>query len=112
MKAMTRLITRTMIILLAGASVSYGPKIDEDRMQRDIAVGENVLGTLIKQEFNNERSFFPLEINGAYQVGYGVTFMLPGDYTAQMLFTIAGTERVYISGGQSFNVSNGNHEIE
>jgi hypothetical protein len=110
---MTRLIMHTVIILLAGTSVSYGQKIDEERMQRDIAVGENVLGTLIKQEFNNERSFFPLEINGAYQVGYGVTFTLPADYTTQMLFTIAGGENVYISGDHSFNVSTtGSSKIE
>jgi hypothetical protein len=109
---MTRLIMHAVIILLAGTSVSYGQKIDEDRMQRDIAVGENVLGTLIKQELANQRTFFPLEINGSYQAGYGVTFTLPADYTTQMLFTIAGGENVYISGGQSFNVSNGNNRVE
>jgi hypothetical protein len=57
-------------------------------MDRDIAVAENVLGTLIKQQFNSQRTFFPLEIKGSYQGGYGVVFNLPADYTTPIAFTI------------------------
>ncbi len=63
-------------------------KRDHERMDRDIAVAENVLGTLIKQQFNSQRTFFPLEIKGSYQAGYGVVFNLPADYTTPIAFTI------------------------
>jgi hypothetical protein len=63
-------------------------KLDHERMDRDIAVAENVLGTLIKQQFNSQRTFFPLEIKGSYQGGYGVVFNLPADYTTPIAFTI------------------------
>jgi hypothetical protein len=51
-------------------------KIDEERMQRDIEVAENILGTLIKQQFG-KRAFFPMEVKGTYLAGYGVTFRVP-----------------------------------
>ncbi len=51
-------------------------KIDEDRMQRDLEVAENILGTLLKQQFG-KRAFFPIEVNGSYLPGYGVTFRVP-----------------------------------
>lgn len=51
-------------------------KMDEERMQRDIEVAENILGTLIKQQFE-KRAFFPMEVHGAYLSGYGVTFRVP-----------------------------------
>lgn len=115
MKAMIRLMM-SGVIVLAGVSVSFGQKIDEERMQRDIAVGENVLSTLIKQQLNNQRTFFPLEITGAYQAGYGVTFMLPADYTTPILFNI-GDDTYTTTGGdqwaQSININIGNEdEIE
>jgi hypothetical protein len=58
-------------------------------MRRDIEVSANVLSTLIKQQFNNQRTFFPLEVKGSYQAGYGVTFTIPADYTTPIVFSIA-----------------------
>jgi len=66
----------------------FAQKLDHERMDRDIAVAENVLGTLIKQQFNSQRTFFPLEIKGSYQTGYGVVFNLPADYTTPIAFAI------------------------
>jgi hypothetical protein len=57
----------------------FSQKVDEERMKRDIEVAENVLATLIKQEVNQQRTFFGLDVNGSYQPGYGVTFRLPGE---------------------------------
>ena len=51
--------------------------IDDERMKRDIEVAENVLATLIKQEFQQGATFFGLDVKGSYQPGYGVTFRLP-----------------------------------
>ncbi|WP_333821317.1 hypothetical protein [Ohtaekwangia sp.] len=74
------------VVLVAHAAVAQ--KIDEDRMRRDIGVAENVLSTLIKQQFGNQRMFFQLDIKGNYQAGYGVTFSLPADYTTPIAFTL------------------------
>lgn len=52
-------------------------KIDEERMERDIEIAENVLGTLIKQHLDQKRAFFPMEVEGSYAQGYGVTFRIP-----------------------------------
>jgi hypothetical protein len=63
-------------------------KIDEERMRRDLEVAENVLSTLIRQQFNNQRTFFPLEVHGSYQNGYGVTLTLPADFTTPIVFSM------------------------
>jgi len=60
-------------------------KVDEDRMQRDIEVAENILSTLIKQQLG-KRSFFPMEVQGNYLPGYGVTFHLPTEFFGNMIF--------------------------
>ena len=59
-------------------------KVDEQRMQRDIEVAENILTTLIKQEFSR-RNFFPVEITGEYREGHGVTFRLPEQFNGDMM---------------------------
>ncbi|MBL0742957.1 hypothetical protein [Chryseolinea lacunae] len=76
----------TVMLMLATTPATMAQKFDEQRMTRDIAVGENVLSTLIKQQFNNQRTFFQLEVNGSYQEGYGVTFTLPADFTTPIAF--------------------------
>ena len=75
-------------------------KFDQERMDRDIAVSENVLATLIKQQFASQRTFFQLEVRGSYQSGYGVTFTLPADYTTPIAFQYINTnEDVFWSPG-------------
>ena len=91
-------------------------KIDNERMQRDIAVAENVLGTLIKQQFERQKMFFPLEIKSNYQAGYGVTFYIPTDYTTPIVFALPPDDnfvwerpqgpRVYINNGNDENTGN------
>jgi hypothetical protein len=85
------------IIFLACASVilsASAQKMDPVRMERDIAVAENVLQTLIKQQFQSQRTFFPLEIEGTYQEGYGVTFRFPANYTTPLTITLGDNEIV------------------
>ena len=81
-------------IAIIGTSPVAGQGIDEERMSRDIEVAENVLSTLIKQQLDNQRVFFPVEIEGSYQPGYGVTFRLPADYTVPIAFSIAGSDNI------------------
>lgn len=64
-------------------------KADLGRMDRDIEVAENILSTLIKQQFE-KRSFFPMEVNGEYREGYGVTFRLPYELNGPMIWNIGG----------------------
>ncbi len=64
------------IAAIISATAFAQNKIDEERMQRDIEVAENILSTLIKQQFG-KRSFFPMEVHGTYLSGYGVTFRVP-----------------------------------
>jgi hypothetical protein len=76
----------SMVVLALSSGIAMSQKIDDTRMSRDIEVAENVLQTLIKQQFDNQRTFFQLEISGSYQEGYGVTFRLPADYTTPLVF--------------------------
>jgi len=64
------------VVMLFSISMAISQKLDDARMQRDIAVAEDVLSTLIKQEFD-KRNFFPMEVKGNYMAGYGVTFSIP-----------------------------------
>jgi hypothetical protein len=107
MKARILLMIGGMIALMAVNTMTYGQKVDEERMQRDIEIAENVLATLIKQQFSNERTFFPIEVEGTYQQGYGVTFTMPADFTVPIIFGDQGDMMVWSSepGGQ-FKVNN------
>jgi hypothetical protein len=76
-------------------------KIDEERMNRDIEVAENVLATLIKQEMNQQRGFFGVEVKGAYVQGYGVTFKLPNDNIAPFFISFSGSDNLPVMSGGS-----------
>ena len=76
MKRIARRWMSVAAFALAVSGATAQNKIDEQRMERDIEVAENVLGTIIKQQFE-KRSFFPMEIEGNYMQGYGATFRIP-----------------------------------
>lgn len=78
-----------MLIAISAQPV-LAQKFDEERMNRDIEVAENVLSTLIKQEINQQRGMWPVEIKGSYLPGYGVTFRLPGDFATPFMLSIPG----------------------
>ena len=86
MKKMIQTLLCSVVVFTTMPAIAQ--KIDEERMQRDIAVAENVLGTLIKQQFERQKMFFPLEIKSNYQAGYGVTFYIPTDYTTPIVFAL------------------------
>jgi len=77
------------LIFLCALTAGAQGKVDAGRMDRDIEVAENILSTLIKQQFE-KRSFFPMEINGDYREGYGVTFRLPSEVNGPMIWNIGG----------------------
>jgi hypothetical protein len=74
-KIMSRVMTMVVAVLVSVGAFAQ-TKMDEPRMQRDMAVAENILSTLLKQQFD-KRSFFPIEVSGSYRPGYGVTFTIP-----------------------------------
>src|SRR5690606_1340367 len=87
-------------------------KHDDERMNRDVEVTENVLTTLIKQQFSNQRMFFPLEIKGNYQAGYGVTFTMPADFTTPVVFTTLGRETNLVNIGNADRISTNSFQFE
>jgi hypothetical protein len=91
-----------LLIMVGGVLNTIAQKIDNDRMERDIEIAENVLSTLIKQQFE-QRTFFAMEITGTYQPGYGVTFRLPADYTAPIALTIPRGSDAFIWDGPGQN---------
>jgi len=91
------------LLMMVTLTPVLAQKFDEERMQRDIAVAENVLSTLIKQQISNQRTFFPLEVSGSYQAGYGVTFTLPADYTTPIAFQYTPGELHLDGSGTIFN---------
>jgi signal peptidase I len=73
--------------IVLGTQTLNAQSADEARMNRDIEITENILSTLIKQEFTN-RNFFPIDVRGSYRSGYGVTFTIPAD---MMMPVMAGS---------------------
>ncbi|MEJ7646577.1 MAG: hypothetical protein WKF87_18415 [Chryseolinea sp.] len=104
MRTTTKIVICTLISGMISIQFANAQKIDTERLQRDIAVSENVLGTLIKHQFNNERTFFALEIKGNYQPGYGITFSLPADYTTPIVF-MQGSQDAAMWGGRAGQVN-------
>jgi len=90
MKTIQKLIA--IVVVSAFSFNSTAQNIDDERMTRDIEVAENVLATLIKQEFEQRRTFFGLDVKGSYQPGYGVTFRVPADHSLPFVFSIGGNE--------------------
>ncbi len=79
-------------------------KIDEQRMERDIEIGENVLSTLIKQQMGR-RNFFPYEVEGNYTPGYGVTFRLPMDLGGPMMYIMSDEPNITMNMGENYSYS-------
>lgn len=101
---------KIIALLVLVPMIVSAQQLDEERMRRDVEVAENVLGTLIRQQFNNQRTFFPLEIKGSYQSGYGVTLALPADFTTPIALISTGAERNFFN--DSRNVSNSSRQTE
>jgi hypothetical protein len=105
-----------MAMMVASTMMFAQKQIDEVRMQRDIEVAENILGTLIKQQYG-KRQFFPMEVQGSYLPGYGVTFRVPSEMFGNMFFIQSDDDNWNISSpdsplppGTSFSYSYSNVE--
>ncbi len=94
------------MVVLVTIRTNAQKNMDMERMQRDIEVTENILSTLIKQKFER-RSFFPMEIQGEYREGHGVTYRLPYDFNGPMVWILApdGDAMIQDGRGQSYSYS-------
>lgn len=93
-----RIFLMSGVIFFSASLAMAQKKTDDERMIRDIAVAENVLSTLIKQEFD-KRSFFPMEVKGNYLAGYGVTFTIPSSILGATVWSIGGMNDVVMLDG-------------
>jgi hypothetical protein len=98
MKQVLRWIGVSAVVLIATV-VSAQSKLNDERMQRDIEIAENVLETMLRQEFG-KRNFFPYEINGNYMPGYGVTFRLPVENFSMAFMVNNGEQNIVINSTQ------------
>ena len=103
MRIITKTFLASLLVSVMAMPLAYSQKIDDARMDRDIEIAENILGTLIKQQFEQERVFFSLDIRGYYQAGYGVTFRLPTDYATPIALTLRGGQDIAIWNGDPQN---------
>ena len=99
MKRVMNFLVSGMIVL--GAQFATAQTADESRMNRDLAVAENVLSTLIKQEFS-KRSFFPVEVSGSYRAGFGVTFTVPTDMLMPTVWGAGRSDMMILDGRPGF----------
>lgn len=101
------------IAMLMSVSVGFAQsKTDDERMSRDIEVAENVLATLIKQQFEKRRTFFPLSVEGSYAPGYGVTFRVPSQGFGPMLWAPEIDEALDgVPGSFSYSIVTDGNEI-
>jgi hypothetical protein len=100
MRAVRLFVMMGVMAFMATGAFAQG-KVDEDRMQRDLEVTENILSTLVKQKFE-KRSFFPVEIQGEYREGHGVTYRLPYEFNGPMVW---GMGSDFGGDGRSFSYS-------
>jgi hypothetical protein len=107
-------VERKVMMMAVMMLISFGgfaQKLDEARMERDIEVAENILSTLLKQQFD-KRSFFPIEVRGNYRAGYGVTFTIPNLQTGVWMqgFDVPAMSWSNGEGSFSYSYSDGSED--
>lgn len=101
-----RTIWITACLLAIVVVPTLGQSFDEDRMERDLKIGENVLGTLTTGN-TNRGVYFSRKVESNYLPDYGVIFSIP----SSTIVLSASSGDVYIStGGESAYVVSGTAE--
>ena len=77
------------LMMMSSIIVMGQAKIDEQRMDQDIEIAENALSTMLRQQ-TGKRIFFPMEVNGSYTAGYGVTLRMPRASSLRMIMGSVG----------------------
>ncbi|HWA34293.1 MAG TPA: hypothetical protein VG737_09205, partial [Cyclobacteriaceae bacterium] len=86
------------VLIVIGLLTAFGTyfamgqgKSGDEKMDQDIEVAENILSTLIRQQFG-KRVFIPMEVHGSYTSGFGVTFRLPENSGPLAMIKVAGDD--------------------
>jgi hypothetical protein len=93
-------IALALVLGIAGASAQKAPHatdakpMDEAQLRREVELAQNILATLIKQQFD-ERTYVPLELSVSYQSGYGLTFSMPSSYVLPIVLMGNGATGLY-----------------
>ncbi len=112
MKKLAKVWMAGALLCMLTLPMAWAQKVDMERMERDIEIAENVLGTLIKQKFD-KRSFFPFNIEGRYMEGYGVTFRIPGEFNSSwVVLTENISAPVVVGEGETYTYSYRSGESE
>jgi hypothetical protein len=111
MKRAERILMTIALLAMTWIGAFAQTKIDEERMERDIEVAENILSTMIKQQFD-KRNFFPIEVKGSYRTGYGVTFTIPNIQSNMLFGNFDMPEIVWSDGPGNFSRSYSNGDAE
>src|ERR1041385_5814429 len=89
---------KRVVLIVIGLLTAFGTffamgqgQPGNDKMEQDIEVAENILSTLIRQQFG-KRVFFPMDVHGSYTSGFGVTFRLPQNSGAFAMIKVAGDD--------------------
>lgn len=98
-------------MIIAGSA--FG-QIDQERMERDLKIAENILGTLSKND--NDRSFFSSRnVESNYVPDYGVIFSLPQTSIVHFSGSKGNRRTVISSGGNdgySYAISSSSNDDE
>lgn len=75
MKKINNTMYGLVVAMMLTSTVAFAQEIDQERMERDLKIAENILGTLS----NNDRNIFSISnsIESSYIPEYGVIFSLP-----------------------------------
>lgn len=97
MNSIKRKMSLTLTIVLMATGV-FAQQIDQARMDRDLAVAEDILTSLIKNESEGVQ-FFRTRASSAYLVDYGVIFNISGsghmigeDFDSDFVFSFDGED--------------------
>lgn len=85
-----------MIVCLLAFSYAGAQSFSQERMDRDVEVAENVLSTLIRQQFNKS-SYYHIEVKASYTPGFGVTMRMPNDNSSFIYSVDAARAPVVVS---------------
>ncbi|MEQ9405109.1 MAG: hypothetical protein RIM99_16075 [Cyclobacteriaceae bacterium] len=95
MKMINKALFGLVPALMLTSTITFG-QIDQERMERDLKIAENILGTLS----NNDRNIFSISrsIESNYIPEYGVIFSLPQN---SLIYTARSVEGIAVIEGRS-----------
>ncbi|MEQ9466566.1 MAG: hypothetical protein RLN88_04090 [Ekhidna sp.] len=95
-----KVISKTLVALAALAisvSISSAQSLDEERMERDLKIAENIIGTLL----NENGRYYHNNVESNYLEDYGVIFSIPKNSVIWAYSTSGSARSVYSYGNEA-----------